>query len=43
MRLLEPTGGEIIFEDKDLMTLSNSEMRKMRKDIQMVFQDPLHP
>ncbi|THE12198.1 dipeptide ABC transporter ATP-binding protein [Bacillus timonensis] len=40
MRLLEPTGGEIIFEDKDLMTLSNSEMRKMRKDIQMVFQDP---
>ncbi|RFB09974.1 dipeptide ABC transporter ATP-binding protein [Bacillus sp. HNG] len=40
MRLLEPTGGKIIFEDKDLMTLSNSEMRKMRKDIQMVFQDP---
>ncbi|WP_010677998.1 ABC transporter ATP-binding protein [Bacillus timonensis] len=40
MRLLEPTGGKIIFEDKDLMALSNSEMRKMRKDIQMVFQDP---
>ncbi len=40
MRLLEPTGGKIIFEDRDLMTLSNSEMRKMRKDIQMVFQDP---
>ncbi|MEH7382724.1 dipeptide ABC transporter ATP-binding protein [Bacillus sp. JJ1533] len=40
MRLLEPTGGNIIFEDRDLMSLSNSEMRKMRKDIQMVFQDP---
>jgi len=40
MRLLEPTGGNIIFEDRDLTTLSNSEMRKMRKDIQMVFQDP---
>lgn len=40
MRLLEPTGGKIVFEDRDLMTLSNSEMRKMRKDIQMVFQDP---
>ncbi|MET3697848.1 oligopeptide transport system ATP-binding protein [Bacillus oleivorans] len=40
MRLLEPTGGQILFEDKDLTTLSNAEMRKMRKDIQMVFQDP---
>lgn len=40
MRLLEPTSGQIIFDNKDLTALSNSEMRKMRKDIQMVFQDP---
>lgn len=40
MRLLEPTGGSIKFENKELTTLSNAEMRKMRKDIQMVFQDP---
>lgn len=40
MRLIEPTNGQIIFEDKDLMKLSNVEMRKMRKDIQMIFQDP---
>lgn len=40
MRLLEPSGGNVIFDQKDLTTLSNAEMRKMRKDIQMVFQDP---
>jgi len=40
LRLLEPTGGKIIFEGKDLTTLSEREMQKVRKDIQMVFQDP---
>ncbi len=40
MRLLEPTTGTIKFEDKDLTTLSKSELRKTRRDIQMVFQDP---
>lgn len=40
MRLIEPTEGKVIFDGKDLTTLSNSEMRKMRRELQMVFQDP---
>lgn len=40
MRLLEPTDGAIEFDGKDLTTLSAEEMRKTRRDIQMVFQDP---
>ncbi|WP_349409496.1 dipeptide ABC transporter ATP-binding protein [Pseudalkalibacillus sp. SCS-8] len=40
LRLLEPTEGEVHFNGKDLTKLSASEMRKMRRDIQMVFQDP---
>lgn len=40
MRLLEPTAGNIEFGGKMLSSLSNSEMRKARRDIQMIFQDP---
>ncbi|WP_397539999.1 ABC transporter ATP-binding protein [Rummeliibacillus pycnus] len=40
MRLLDPTEGSIEFEGKDLAKLSNVEMRKARREIQMVFQDP---
>ncbi|WP_153125410.1 ABC transporter ATP-binding protein [Peribacillus tepidiphilus] len=40
MRLLEPTEGQIYFDGKDLTFLSNREMRKIRKEMQMVFQDP---
>lgn len=40
MRLLEPTAGNIEFGGKMLSTLSNNEMRKARRDIQMIFQDP---
>ena len=40
LRLLEPTGGEVYFEGKDINKLSASEMRKMRKDMQIIFQDP---
>ncbi|WP_432360818.1 ABC transporter ATP-binding protein [Sporosarcina sp. UB5] len=40
MRLLEPTDGKIEFNGKDLTSLSDEEMRKTRRDIQMVFQDP---
>jgi len=40
MRLLEPTDGKVEFEGKDLTSLTTEEMRKMRRDIQMVFQDP---
>ncbi len=40
LRLVEPTEGEIIFEGQDLCDLSESEMRKRRHDMQMIFQDP---
>lgn len=40
MRLLEPTSGDVYFEGVNLSKLNKNEMRKMRKDIQIVFQDP---
>lgn len=40
LRLIEPTSGEIIFEGKDVRKLNRSQMRHMRKDMQLIFQDP---
>lgn len=40
IRLIEPTAGEIYFEERSLMNLSQDQMRKLRKEIQIVFQDP---
>lgn len=40
MRLLEPTEGYIEFDGQVLTELSKGEMRKVRREIQMVFQDP---
>ena len=40
MRLIEPTSGQVIFDGVDLASLSNRQMRKARKDIQIIFQDP---
>lgn len=40
MRLLEPTEGKVTFDGQELTTLSAQEMRKARREIQMVFQDP---
>nr|WP_084186579.1 oligopeptide/dipeptide ABC transporter ATP-binding protein [Edaphobacillus lindanitolerans] len=39
-RLIEPTGGKVVFENRDLLSMSEKEMRNVRKDIQMIFQDP---
>jgi peptide/nickel transport system ATP-binding protein len=39
-RLLEPTGGKVVFEGRDITHLSVGEMRPLRRDIQMIFQDP---
>jgi peptide/nickel transport system ATP-binding protein len=40
MRLLEPTGGKIVFEGRDITHISQTRMRPLRRDIQMIFQDP---
>lgn len=40
LRLLDPTEGQVIFEGKDISQLSNRKIRPLRKDMQMVFQDP---
>jgi oligopeptide/dipeptide ABC transporter ATP-binding protein len=39
-RLLEPTGGRIVFDGRDITHLGRSEMRPIRRDMMMVFQDP---
>ncbi|WP_457186680.1 ABC transporter ATP-binding protein [Nocardioides sp. P5_E3] len=39
-RLYKPTGGSMMFEGHDLAKLSNSQMRPLRRDVQMIFQDP---
>lgn len=40
LRLLEPTDGEIFFEGRDIVKLDDSQMRRMRKEMQIIFQDP---
>ena len=40
LRLLEPTGGQILFEGKDITHVGKSEMRRYRQSMQIVFQDP---
>ena len=40
LRLIEPTEGEVLFEGKDVTKMSGSELRKIRRDMQIVFQDP---
>jgi peptide/nickel transport system ATP-binding protein/oligopeptide transport system ATP-binding protein len=40
MRLLEPSDGSIRFEGRDITKLSQGQMRPLRRDIQMIFQDP---
>ena len=40
LKLLEPTGGTIEFEGKDVTKASGEELRRLRRELQMVFQDP---
>jgi peptide/nickel transport system ATP-binding protein len=40
LRLIEPTAGRIIYDGKDLLARSKQELRSMRRNIQIVFQDP---
>ena len=46
LRLLEPTGGSVMFDGADLIAMSKGELRSRRSQMQIVFQDPyssLHP
>lgn len=40
LRLIEPTAGEITFAGRDVLTLTKREMRELRAEMQIVFQDP---
>jgi oligopeptide/dipeptide ABC transporter ATP-binding protein len=39
-RILEPTGGKIVFEGRDITHLNVGQLRPLRRDVQMIFQDP---
>src|SRR5438552_6897952 len=41
LRLLEPTSGEIYFEDRDVRALGTRDLRALRRDMQIIFQDPV--
>jgi ABC-type oligopeptide transport system ATPase subunit len=46
LRLIEPTSGSVRYDGTDLLALSDKDMRRVRRDVQMIFQDPyasLHP
>lgn len=40
LRLIEPTSGEVWFDGKNLTKLNRAELQKVRKDMQIIFQDP---
>jgi oligopeptide transport system ATP-binding protein len=40
LRLVEPTGGEIRFEGKNILAMDQEEMRDLRREMQIIFQDP---
>ena len=39
-RLIEPTGGQVLFQGVDVCSLKRHELRQIRKEIQMIYQDP---
>ena len=40
LRLIEPTSGEVLFQGKNLMAMAPRELRNMRREMQIIFQDP---
>jgi ABC-type glutathione transport system ATPase component len=41
LRLIEPTGGSIVFDERDFLALRSGDLRRARREAQIVFQDPL--
>ncbi|GGE49733.1 oligopeptide ABC transporter ATP-binding protein [Agaricicola taiwanensis] len=40
LRLIEPTGGDVRFEGRSILSLNKSELRRLRRELQIIFQDP---
>jgi oligopeptide/dipeptide ABC transporter ATP-binding protein len=40
LRLIEPTSGDVVFDGRDVLSLGKSELRELRREMQIVFQDP---
>lgn len=40
LRAIEPTAGKIFFEGKDILSMGKKEIRELRRDMQIIFQDP---
>jgi oligopeptide/dipeptide ABC transporter ATP-binding protein len=40
LKLIEPSGGQVFFDGRDLATLRHGELRRLRREMQLVFQDP---
>jgi peptide/nickel transport system ATP-binding protein len=40
LRLVEPGSGEVVFDGRDVLRASGSELRRLRRDMQIIFQDP---
>ena len=40
LQLLKPTSGSVLFEGRELTTLGREDVRKLRREMQIVFQDP---
>lgn len=40
LRLIEPTAGQVIFEGQDILSLDKKHMRRLRREMQIIFQDP---
>ena len=40
LRLIEPDSGSVRFDGRDVLAASGSELRRLRRDMQIIFQDP---
>ena len=40
LRLIEPTSGRIVFDDRDILSLKGAALRALRREMQIIFQDP---